>query len=614
MGLRTKLVAVFLVLPVLGILIVSLLEIGHTTRVMVVGLEDSGALLVDQTFEQMRRVLTNAQGDAISALRGDAGLRSLVKSSQAFGRGVAYVRIVDPVGRTILAAPEDPTGMAGTKVYPFEDLRDSLDQWWMLAPLWGLLSRGVYEISRPVDINQRPFAVIKVGLSADLSADEVRRSIWSIFGIGAFAIGLSALAAIVFGRAMLRPLAAITTGVEELAAGQREVNLSVGGRDELGTLAEKFNQLSQRIRTDRRQWETERDQFFNIFRSIADALVLLDSKGHVLFANAEAQGRLGLPAGGIAEGKALPLLIGKDHPLAKMIATAYALGTEVHDVAIELQDTAGTSRFLVSIFSLGHGPEPPGLLVIVRDLEPVRRLENVVDYSGRLARLGALISGVAHQLRNPLHAMNLQLELLNRDAEMGAALQPRIEVVRHEMSRLDKAVNALLRFMRPEELNLSEVSLNDLVSEIGGQVPNERITVRYGLDQTNPMVTADRSLLGEAIRNVITNAVEAMAEGGTVNLATAGTREGWAELSISDNGPGIPDEHLDRIFQLYFTTKEDGSGLGLSLAARAIDLHHGTVNVQSKLGEGTTVVIRLPVADRPLYRQTSPTGNSRDNA
>jgi signal transduction histidine kinase len=292
-----------------------------------------------------------------------------------------------------------------------------------------------------------------------------------------------------------------------------------------------------------------------------------------------------------------------------MISTAYALGTEVHDVPIELKTENDRARFLVSISPLGQGPEPPGLLVVVRDLDPVQRLENVVNYSGRLARLGALISGVAHQLRNPLNAMNLQLELLNQDAEAGAPIGARLGSVRHEIARLDQVLKALLRFMRPEELKLSETSFNDLVSDIAARTVSGPIAVKFELDPLCPPVIIDRSLVGEAITNVVTNAVEAMPSGGTLTLRTSVNGGECIELVVQDEGEGIPAENLDQIFQLYFTTKERGNGLGLSLAMRAIDLHQGTLDVDSTPGEGTAIRIRLPIqvhhANSEMDRQES---------
>jgi len=590
---RGKVAVICSVLLALAIVVVSALEIGRATRLMVGDLGGSGELLVAQTFEQMRAVLvSDTSGDPAAAIARAPSLQAFLSASRAFGKGVCYLRIESTDGRAILAAPESQDA---SPTYPFDDLTRAVGRWWPLAPFWLLWSGRVYETGKAVEINHRPFAVIKVGLSTDLIASEVRHTVNEIVKIGCFAIALGLIVAMVLSRLLLHPVLAITTGVEQLATGDDEVSLAIARRDEFGTLADKFNQLSRRISADRRQWEAERGKFFSVFRTISDAILLLDGRGSILFANAEAQGRLGLPAGGLADGKPLALLLGKSHPLTEMVSTAYALGSEVHDVAIELKNGSGTSRFLVSISSLGQGPEPPGLLVVVRDLDPVQKLESVVNYSGRLARLGALISGVAHQLRNPLNAMNLQLELLSQDAQRGHPVGERLESVRREMARLDSAMNALLRFMRPQELKLTETSINDLVEDIAAAIDNPAIEVKLELDPMCPPMRLDRSLIGEAVRNVVANAVEAMPSGGVVTLRTVVDADEYVELTVQDQGHGIPPEHLEQIFHLYFTTKENGNGLGLSLAMRAIDLHQGTMDVESKVNQGTTVRIRLPI-------------------
>jgi signal transduction histidine kinase len=594
-SLRAKVALLCSVLLAVAILTVSALETGRASRLMVSDLSGSGDLLVAQTFEQMRAVLRATSGDPTAALRRDPSLRALLSASQAFGKGVSYLRIEDAAGGLILPAPEEVSGTPLPRTYPFADLEQAVHRWWPFAPFWVLWSGRVYETSKAVEINHRPFAVIKVGLSTDLIAAEVRRTIDEIVQIGSFTIALSLLAAMVLSRLLLRPVLALTTSVEQLAIGADEVSVPIASNDEFGALADKFNQLSRRISADRRQWETERGQFVSVLRTITDAILLLDRRGSILFANNEAHGRLGLPAGGVADGKPLTLLLGKAHPLSEMISTAYTLGTEVHDVPIELKNHNERARFLVSISPLGQGPEPPGLLVVVRDLDPVQKLESVVNYSGQLARLGALISGVAHQLRNPLNAMNLQLELLNQDAEAGAPIGPRLGSVRREIVRLDQVLKALLRFMRPEELKLSTTSFNDLVSDVAARTASDPIAVKLDLDPLCPPLMIDRNLVGEAITNVMTNAVEAMPGGGTVTLKTTLNGGESVELLVQDEGQGIPPENLEQIFHLYFTTKERGNGLGLSLAMRAIDLHHGTLDVESTPGQGTAIRIRLPI-------------------
>jgi signal transduction histidine kinase len=167
--------------------------------------------------------------------------------------------------------------------------------------------------------------------------------------------------------------------------------------------------------------------------------------------------------------------------------------------------------------------------------------------------------------------------------------------VRAEIHRLDQAVDALLRFMRPEKMETRELRLNDLLNSIGSHVAQSNIKVYYHLDQNLPPVMADKGLLEEAIRALVQNAVQAMPDGGNLTLGSALSLDGCIEITVADQGPGIPPEDLDHIFNLYFTTKEGGSGVGLSLAMRAVDLHQGTINVASRVGSGTTFTIRLPI-------------------
>ena len=595
MGLRTKIAAIFVPLLVLAVLAVSATEIDHATRVLVDSLNDSGSVLVNQTFEQIRTTLEHSQGDPVARLREDPSLAAFLSSSRAFGKAVVYARVVTLGGEMVAGTSGDAVSVPPPR--PFEELQRAAKQWSPLArirPLWG---DHVYEISSPVEINQRPFALIKVGLSTALVAAEVHRAVADVLLVAAAVILMSLLGALLSGALLLAPVAAITAGVERLAAGRDTGNLLIRGRDELSALARKFNELSHRVRSDRVQWEDERGRFINIFRSIDDAVLLLDRDGIVRFSNHDAQDRLGLPAGGLAQGKALAALIGERHPLVTVVRTARAANTELRDVAIEEGRGKDKSRLLVSIFPLGGDPARAGQMVIVRDLDPVQQLESVVDNSERLARLGGVFSGVAHQIRNPLNAITLELELLSQDARQSRPVEARVNAVREEMSRIDLVIEALMRFMRPGQLKIERVAANDLMREVAKGVNDPLIEVRCRLDPAAAFVKADHAVLMEALRNIVQNAIDAMPKGGTLTMASA-LVDGWVELSISDTGQGIAPEHLDDIFQLYFTTKQDGNGVGLPLALRAVDLHGGTLDVASKVNQGTSARIRLPLEDR----------------
>ena len=588
MRLRQRLKLGFLLLLVVPFVAVTILQVDRTINMMVSDLEQTGGLLIGQIFEHIRTDLSGARPDPVAALRANSQLAALVRSSFAFGPGVVYARLETLDGQTIAGS-----GIASAAEPPsFAVLKREAASWWPSAPIAAVWGKRTYEMSRVVNLGDRPLAVIRIGLSTALIGIEARRSVNYIISVGVAGV-LLALAAAMLVRSLLRePISALISSVAAMAPAGETLSLSAGG-DELENVVEKFNQLAARIKMNRAQWETERGQFFNIFRSINDAVILLDGAGTVLFANAEALERLGLPAGGLAEGKPLKLLLGSNHPLLRAIETATATGTELRDAALELTAGQTPERLLVSLFALGHGPEPPGMLVVARDLGLMRELETVVEHSDRLVRLGSVISGVAHQLRNPLNAMSLQLELLSHDIERSGNAMRRVRALRDEIERLDRAIDALLRFMRPEQLKPASVPLNTMLTEVAGAMRKPDIRLEYDLDSSVLAITADRALLVEALRNIVANAVEAMQQGGRLTIGTRRLPDGFVEIRVTDEGAGIED--TSRIFNLYYTTKKGGSGLGLPLALRAVDLHHGTIEVDSQPGAGTTVKIRLPI-------------------
>lgn len=596
MGLRAKIAAALLAWSLLIIAAVSILQINHTIVLMADGLANSGELIINEIFEQVRATLAGSRGDVVVTLQRSPALRTLIESSGAFAQGVVYVRLETIGGVPILSEPPQNLSADLPAAAPFSALLKLASSWLGLARIYFAWGGGTYEMTRVLEIDGQPFVVIRVGLSTALTVAEVHNSVAHIALIGAAVSGFALLGAIILGSLLLRPVAAIAVEVEELAAGRETKALKVAGRDELSSLADKFNALSERISTDRSQWEHERSQLFDAFRSITDAVILLDARGAILFANQEATGRLGLPAGGMVEGKPLRALLGKGHPLSRMVEITFATGNHANDVPMQLADGDEPVRLLVSIFSLGQGPEPAGLIIIARDMQAVQELKRTLDYSSRLARLGGLISGIGHQLRTPLNSMNVHLELLSEDLAHQRPGATRIAGLRGEVKRLDRAVDALLRFLRPQQLELTQLNPSQLLEEIARRLTPATVKLELDLDRRLPPIAADRDLLEEALTNIINNAIEAMAEGGSLRIASRADADGYVRLSISDTGCGIDPAQMQHIFQLYFTTKASGNGLGLALALRAIDLHQGIIDVDSNPGKGTTVTIRLPRA------------------
>ena len=237
-------------------------------------------------------------------------------------------------------------------------------------------------------------------------------------------------------------------------------------------------------------------------------------------------------------------------------------------------------------------------------LDPASQEQAAVRYARKLAALGRLSAGVAHEVKNPLNAMTIHLELLRQQVEAlgadgaGAALQ-HVNVIGNEIRRLDEVVQGFLKFARPEDLKLERVPLAPLLDEVLRvvQPEAERHGVTVAIEGGSaPDVNGDPTMLRQAFLNLALNACQAMPAGGTLRIRCDARRDRRVAIAFADTGVGIQPAHLQRIFDLYFTTKEKGSGIGLSMVYRTVQMHDGEIEVESTPGAGTTFTVLLPQA------------------
>ena len=235
-------------------------------------------------------------------------------------------------------------------------------------------------------------------------------------------------------------------------------------------------------------------------------------------------------------------------------------------------------------------------------LDPAIRQQAAVRYASKLAALGRLSAGVAHEVKNPLNAMTIHLELLRQKltaADADAGVSAHVDVIANEIRRLDEVVQSFLKFARPEDLTLARVALAPLLDEVLQVVrPDaERQGVTVSVDARGvPDVSGDQTLLRQAFLNLALNACQAMPQGGALRIRGGTRGAGRVAIGFSDTGTGIKPEHLQRIFDLYFTTKEKGTGIGLSMVYRTVQMHDGEIEVESTPGAGTTFTVVLPRA------------------
>jgi signal transduction histidine kinase len=227
----------------------------------------------------------------------------------------------------------------------------------------------------------------------------------------------------------------------------------------------------------------------------------------------------------------------------------------------------------------------------------------LLELSRRVTALGRLTAGVAHEVKNPLNAMAIHLELLRQKLAGGLgvdATEPHVDIIGREIRRLDEVVQGFLKFARPEELVLRAIAPSALITDVLMTLEVEAnltgVKLATDIAPNLPDIEADSGIFRQALLNLAKNAVQAMPHGGTLTMGAASTRDGRVALRVSDTGVGIPPEHLAKIFDLYFTTKDSGTGIGLSLVYRTVQLHSGDIDVESMPGAGTTFIIKMPRA------------------
>jgi signal transduction histidine kinase len=250
-------------------------------------------------------------------------------------------------------------------------------------------------------------------------------------------------------------------------------------------------------------------------------------------------------------------------------------------------------------------------------------MQSSIRYSRKLAALGRLLAGVAHEVKNPLNAMTIHLELLKRKLGVvepsivgaggrgGALAVPErasvrdpADVMKHltviggEIRRLDQVMQDFLKFARPEELKPEAIDVGALIDELVPLIEPEASKTGVRVETVRaaglPAISGDPGMLKQAFLNLALNACQAMPAGGVLRIACSEAAGGRVRVDVQDTGTGIQPEHLERIFDLYFTTKEKGSGVGLSLVYRIVQLHDGEVEVESTPGRGTTFRVFLP--------------------
>lgn len=575
----------------------SVHSLAEVARVRIEETRNRADLLARAIYQRTFQVVPTA-ADPYKALADDGGLRAILQSS-IYSPQVIDAAIVAPDGRIVAHLDPDRIGMRQQPTPSLDELA-SLSGLAQLRRIFGEEGQ-TYEVVEPLRLGDSDFGTIRIGVSTllvrlDLSerlAPVLRTAGWVLLG--------AVVGALILAQWLLRPIHVLRSGLRQLERGEpAEIDLP---QDEFGDLGREIKAVSDRLLAERAAAEGPEAGLDSIVEHLEDAVGIFGPDGELLSANPAMRGLLQQAAG-------------PDQPFAEIVNRTLDARESAEPVTLPMPGggEAGPREWYVTAHPVeDHGERLVGVMVVARDLAALGELQSTLRYSRKLAALGRLTAGVAHEVKNPLNAMTIHLELLKGKlaarprsgdgsapaVDPGAALE-HVSVIGGEIKRLDQVVQGFLKFMRPDDLHLQPVQIPDLLAGIARVVQPDaaasQIRVITDCPPDLPPVHGDPEPLRQALLNLAINACQAMPGGGTLRLTAQSASRRRVLVTVEDTGVGIPPAHLPKIFDLYFTTKAGGSGIGLSMVFRTVQLHDGEIEVQSTPGTGTTFRILLPQA------------------
>ncbi|MBN2874838.1 MAG: PAS domain-containing sensor histidine kinase, partial [Spirochaetales bacterium] len=293
----------------------------------------------------------------------------------------------------------------------------------------------------------------------------------------------------------------------------------------------------------------------------------------------------------------------RDDELASFFEMALTEEESVLDREFVLDASTGTRILALSVTPLVRDKRIRGTLIHVEETTDKRRREARLRRAESLASLTTLAAGVAHEIKNPLGSISIHVQLMRKLLGDSAQepLYRYIDIVTEEIDRLNKIVLDFLFAVRPMDIapinDDANTLLRELVEFMRVEVENAGINLQVAYGKSIPLVPFDKRYLKQALLNLVKNAIAAMQGGGILSLSTTSTTE-ELRIIVQDSGTGIPEDKIGKIFEPYFTTKENGTGLGLTLTYKIIKEHGGDVTVTSKPGQGSTFTVVLPIPQK----------------
>lgn len=349
------------------------------------------------------------------------------------------------------------------------------------------------------------------------------------------------------------------------------------------------------------QYATENERLNMVLNSLTEGIIVTDSQHGLVVSNKSSQKLL---AGGKKEKKGMPVWhYIKDRDISQYIKEVLQEQNNVLEQEFSMDEN--NIVLSVNILPLVKNGHIHGSLIQVSDVSDKRKKEAQLRRAENLATLTTLAAGVAHEIKNPLGSISIHIQLMqkamrNKDKINIKYLEKYIQIVHEEVERLNKIIVTFLFSTRPMDMLPIKQNINDIAIEVLGflkyELKSHNISVQRELQKILPRVMLDERYIKQALINLIKNAISAMEEegGGTLTVFTRATAES-VSIHIQDTGVGISEKVLEKLFNPYFTTKQFGSGLGLSLVYKIVKEHGGDVAIQSSIGVGTCVILSFPL-------------------
>ena len=625
LSLKNKFTLATALLVLIVVALVSGLYVVRLTRQVITQANERAQFVLQQVFASAQDALREAaeSGSAPRSSSSDdihdyiqrtleqnRGLSALIESDMSFSPTIYEITISDANGTALISSD---ASLAGKIVPQRRDLSQLVHASFLnqLRILNG--PPHVYELTQPfVTTDNQPFGNVHVALASALLRDEIWPGLHSAAWLALAAVLLSTLFAAFVSQVALAPLSRISAQLDRISAGEFDLE-PVTQAGELGQVSNKISRIGQQLRDVREIFSTLRENMNQIMAGLEDGLLLFNAEGRAVLVSPSAEKFIDVDLENLL-GRKIEEIFPPGHPLALALhigRNGEVAAERVEPVEVDITGEHGTRRVGASIQAIQEDGARMGMLVSLRDLESLERLGSQLQVSERLAALGRVTAGVAHEVKNPLNSMRVWLEVLKANLPIDPETQQAAKMLDTEIDRLDRVVKTFLEFSRPVELEREEVNLPELIESVLASanpgITRAGVTLVKEIPASFPLMELDKRLIEQSILNLVLNACECMTAGGqlTVSLDRVGD---MAEIRVGDTGPGIAPENRGKIFQLFFTTRKGGTGLGLANTFRFVQLHNGSIEFETEAGRGTTFRIELP-----LTRVTSvPASNLRD--